>query len=614
MSVEIKPAGKIAIILLVVGAIFGGAYFSGALRKLYGGSSKVENVELPTARIHKGNSTVKFSGLPSDEVSTKQLKYSEQAIFEHPEWNALLGAQFANGGPLTTTGSLAEANGVRFVLRRQDDDSEKGSTGSIIKTAQDMHDGKDISNDVIGFFDMGDGGPTLLATLNAKLKKIDPSYRAVVVAAVGKSGNDVSGEDGFWGPSAWKENPALARGGLIAAAKLNGDWNIMVQWCHDNNKYVSFNTDESTFCKTSLNFINADTYQQAGDIFIAGKPEKRALVDSNGRSLGRDTSVSPQGYCSWTPVDVTVSKAKGGVQKLASTKEYSNQMFCVLITINKYVAEHHDYMTNVVKSMLQGGDQVQTYSAALNRAGEIAAKIYKDTPDKDGPYWVKYSKGVVTVDEQNIPITLGGSTQFNLADDLFGFGLTPGSTNIYATVYTNFRNQVDLKLYPKLYIGTPIPEAEDAIDLSVLRDLQQTAGDSVASAVKQDYSAGNIATKTNTTANGTYAINFTPGSSTLTPDGIATVEQLHGALTNAGSQKVNFIGYTDNTGNAGSNIGLSKQRAEAVKNYLEGKYPSNYKPGRLHADGKGNANPIGDNSTADGRAKNRRVEVIIYGD
>lgn len=610
MSVEIKPAGRIAIIVVVLAVIFGTAKFTGLLDKVFKKSVVVENVDLPTARISNKTQNLKPSGLPSDKVSTKVLKYSEHAIFEQPEWNATLGAQFSNGGPTTTEGSIAEANGVRFTLRRQDDDGiDAGSMGSLIKTAQDMKDGKDLSNDVIGFFDMGDGGPSLIATLNAKLIKIDPSFRAVIIAAVGKSGNDFSGEDGFWGPSAWKENPKLARGGLIAAQKFNGDWNIMVQWCHDNNKYLTFNTDERTFCKTSLNFINSKTYQEAGQTFIANKGEKRTLVDSTGKSLGKDTTVFPQGYCSWTPVDVTVSQARGGIVKLASTKEYSNQMFSVLITINKYVADHHDYMTAVVKSMLQGGDQVQTFSAALNKAGEIATKIYKDSPEKDAAYWVKYSKGITANDQQNIPITLGGSTQFNLGDDLFGFGLTPGSSNIYATVYTNFRNQVDLKLYPEAFKETPIPNAEDAIDLSILRRLQQSAGDSVSSAVVQTYSAGSEIKSV--TGNATYTIQFASGSSQLTTEGINTVEQLHGALTNAGSQKVNFVGYTDNTGNPTSNIQLSKDRANAVKTYLETKYPSNYQSGRLHAFGHGNATPIGDNTISEGRAKNRRVEVII---
>jgi len=65
-------------------------------------------------------------------------------------------------------------------------------------------------------------------------------------------------------------------------------------------------------------------------------------------------------------------------------------------------------------------------------------------------------------------------------------------------------------------------------------------------------------------------------------------------------------GYTDNIGGAGYNRGLSKERAQQVVDYLINRgVPRN----RLRAVGHGPASPVADNSTEEGRALNRRVEL-----
>jgi len=67
-------------------------------------------------------------------------------------------------------------------------------------------------------------------------------------------------------------------------------------------------------------------------------------------------------------------------------------------------------------------------------------------------------------------------------------------------------------------------------------------------------------------------------------------------------------GYADSTGSASANLKLSQDRANAVKNYLVGK---GAQANKIQAEGFGQANPIGDNKTAAGRAMNRRVEIEL---
>ena len=72
-------------------------------------------------------------------------------------------------------------------------------------------------------------------------------------------------------------------------------------------------------------------------------------------------------------------------------------------------------------------------------------------------------------------------------------------------------------------------------------------------------------------------------------------------------------GYTDNvpirTARYPSNFELSKDRAEQVASILRGRGVA---PQRLQAQGMGDAQPVADNKTAEGRARNRRVEVVLF--
>ena len=110
-----------------------------------------------------------------------------------------------------------------------------------------------------------------------------------------------------------------------------------------------------------------------------------------------------------------------------------------------------------------------------------------------------------------------------------------------------------------------------------------------------------------------YSIEFDNGKASFTPTATQTLEDLLNQVSVSGlSLQIN--GHTDNTGNPAGNLTLSKRRAEAVKDWLMSNAGSTFPTERIKTRAFGDGQPIADNSTAAGKAKNRRVEVILLQD
>jgi OOP family OmpA-OmpF porin len=98
--------------------------------------------------------------------------------------------------------------------------------------------------------------------------------------------------------------------------------------------------------------------------------------------------------------------------------------------------------------------------------------------------------------------------------------------------------------------------------------------------------------------------------SVIKPEGRAKLDDLVAKTQGIAREVIIAVGYTDSVGTDAYNKGLSDRRAASVKNYLVSKgVPAN----RIYTEGKGEKDPIASNSTSEGRAKNRRVEIEVVG-
>jgi OOP family OmpA-OmpF porin len=96
----------------------------------------------------------------------------------------------------------------------------------------------------------------------------------------------------------------------------------------------------------------------------------------------------------------------------------------------------------------------------------------------------------------------------------------------------------------------------------------------------------------------------------IKPDARAKLDDLVSKLAGMSLEVIIASGHTDSVGNDAYNEKQSVRRAEAVKAYLVGK---GVDANRIYTEGKGERQPVADNKTAEGRAKNRRVEIEVVG-
>ena len=325
---------------------------------------------------------------------------------------------------------------------------------------------------------------------------------------------------------------------------------------------------------------------------------------SKGKRTGETRRVCVNGVVTWTPGDVNVAMKRGGLVSVVSTREYAAQMPNVIIGIDKWMRDNRSAVEGMLKAIFEGGDQIKNNPSALRFGAEVSQAVYKES-NANYAYWEKYYRGVIERDKTGRDVELGGSTVNNLADNLLLFGMTPGSANVFAATYRVFGDIV-VDQYPSLV--PRYPPVSEILDTSYIASISSRTSTKTAPDQPQ-FSAGERIQ--NVVSRRAWNINFDSGKATFAASAKPQLEEMLRDLLVASNTMVELHGHTDNTGNPQANMALSEERAFAVKQWLEQQSAVNFPQGRLRVFAHGQENPLAPNSTAEGKAQNRRVEIVL---
>jgi OOP family OmpA-OmpF porin len=183
---------------------------------------------------------------------------------------------------------------------------------------------------------------------------------------------------------------------------------------------------------------------------------------------------------------------------------------------------------------------------------------------------------------------------------LAGKGDFPGSPVGHNDTIGTFRLDVNGK--PSVYVhmtGHPDPAAPwSKVTIVELKGMEQKLEANADAWFEEISKSGRVAV---------YGVNFDTGKATIRADSARVLEEILKLAQAHADLKLTVEGHTDNVGNAAANRKLSEERAGAVKAWLVAK---GVKADRLATAGLGDTKPVADNKTEDGRAKNRRVELV----
>lgn len=553
----------------------------------------------PSASITRQSSVPEVASLPGEATPGAFPVVTEGAPgcasaprvrFEHWAWNSQMGLMLANGGKVAQKDSLMCKHGVNLELVREDNvDQMQADLATFAESFAKGNANPDKGAHFVAI--MGDGSAVFLKGLNERLAKLGPDQVAVVVGSAGYS----RGEDKLMGPPAWKENPQRARGGVVAGVLRDGDWNIALKWLGDNR--IPNNPDEKTFDPDALNWVNASDYVDAAQKYVSGFCTELRNVKTNKKEKHCVDAV-----VTWTPGDVTVAEQRGGLVSIVSTREYRSQMPNVILGNKKWMNANRAVVKGMLSAVFEAGDRIKQDDLALRRAAAVSALVYKE---RDAAYWYRYFTVQKQADKQGIQVELGGSSVNNLADDAQLFGLASGSVDAFAATYTVFGNVVKAQ-YPDLLAS--FPPASQVTDTSYLRELlaaSKDAGKAEAASFTSDAKMKQVVSRR------AWDIAFQTGSAGFTTETSAELDKLLADLVVASGTMVEIHGHTDAAGSPDANMRLSEERAFAVKRWLEAKAPASFPAGRVKVVAHGQQEPVASNGTAEGRAKNRRVVVVL---
>src|SRR5215470_6925037 len=283
----------------------------------------------------------------------------------------------------------------------------------------------------------------------------------------------------------------------------------------------------------------------------------------------------------WDPDMSDAVTKRAGAKKIYDTRIANRLIADILVVSDRFAAKHPQTVLKLAQGWIEGVEFIRTQPArAYNMIGTI----------KDFNIASDLAKTM-----------LEGVKLADYADNVSFMG-TQGSNSDYANIFGMAQD-----MYRDLRMIKRTSDAEDSLDR---RYIKQMSGSFSTASTEQPIEYHQPKQGATPLATQHRSIYFEPNSAHMSLDSRAVVDEIGGQMRAYENTIVDIEGNTDATGQRAYNMQLSRQRADAVRQYLMEKY--GFPGARLRTVGNGPDKPLDNNATAEGREKNRRTDIKLY--
>lgn len=288
----------------------------------------------------------------------------------------------------------------------------------------------------------------------------------------------------------------------------------------------------------------------------------------------------------WSPDDEDCVNAVPGSKILKNTKEATHIIADVFFAPKAKIEKNRKAYASLVEGWMRGAAEINSDPAAKDKAVKILAQG-------------------LNIPEDAARKAINNTRLTTLGDNRNFFGLNPEYRGVKGEDLYNrmTRAFVNLKVAPE-----PVPSWREVTDISFIQSINLAGVEhDPETAIKFAKPASK---KASVFAQKELTVTFATGSAILDENARAIIDM--GVVDTAksfGAMQMRIEGNTDNVGSASLNKRLSEKRAASVSNYLVAKY--GFDRNKFDIVGNGPNNPVADNKTEEGRAKNRRTTFSL---
>ncbi|MEM6697742.1 MAG: phosphate ABC transporter substrate-binding/OmpA family protein [Bacteroidota bacterium] len=357
----------------------------------------------------------------------------------------------------------------------------------------------------------------------------------------------------------------VARRGINNVADLKGK-KVAVAERTPSHSFLLWLLDAGGLTQDDIQIVPTADAIQAGDFF---------------KSNQVDAAVT------WSPTDEECVRVVPGARILESTRSASNIIADIFFAKREYVEANRERLQQLYEGWMIGAAELENNTDAKNKAINILS-VGLGYPPQD--------------------ILIDNAYHTTHGDNLNFFGLNPNFKGVNAN---SLYQRMAQKYSSMGYAEKNFPSWRSIAYPNIVQrtklegDLYSGEEKKAFAPVSEDEGDAKeaIATKR-------VSINFRTGEFLLDENAKYIIDLEFVEIAKAfGNARIRIEGNTDNVGNRASNVALSKKRAQSVKDYLVKEHDMD--PNRFIVIGNGPDNPVADNSSADGKAQNRRTDFEL---